>query len=719
MTDRERVHMKRKMWSVTLFYFGAGMMLLAGAFGGLIVQSAAAQTQGTPGTDSSGYDLQRSYQIDGYNLVAKSGPERGKNIYFYKCWVCHNKYTIESNFGDKAPFLHLTTLFSRPKLISGDPVNEETVAQKIKNGGPGMPTFRTTMTDSDVADLVSYLRSGKCCYEGEDPSENFLYRAATHPFVNEVPTRKNLTTGPRGTVHTNHGDALEGMMVQLIAPNGVRTTVYTDEEGRYQFPHLQSGQYTLRIAKPQEFKPYQKDAVAIDGASKLEDIVLTKISDVPPPIYEALEEVPATREGYSQLSGMEMLWDLPGEDREKEAFHRACASGCHGYDYIFRNHYDERSWRLIIERMFEYSSGPLTVKQKGGSTRGSSEAKDILGKWLAKVRGPEPIKAPLYIFPRPRGLATRVIVTEYDVPRVMLSLHDVAGDAKGNIWYSSHKTPYVGRLDPRTGVVKEYSLPLTPGAVPGTHRVAVGKDGTVWFSENWAHKMTKFDPKTERFTQFPIETDRPLNTAGFSNFAVAPDGYIWHVLGGAVARLDPQTGKVVSRYPIPKEADTYDNDISDDGNFWAGGSPAPGGHYVKYLDIRTGKVMEFGTIRRSSPARGGFDKEGNAWFGGRGGTLVELDAKALRLREFWPPTPYTPYTDFYEAMPDKNGDVWAGELHGRGFLRLNPRTERWLEYVLPEPYAHNRRTWIDSSTDPISVWYADYHGYLVRIQPLD
>ena len=70
-------------------------------------------------------------------------------------------------------------------------------------------------------------------------------------------------------------------------------------------------------------------------------------------------------------------------------------------------------------------------------------------------------------------------------------------------------------------------------------------------------------------------------------------------------------------------------------------------------------------------------------------------------------------------MPDKNGEVWGGELHGAGFLRLNPRTDQWIEYGMPEPYAHNRRTWIDNSTDPISVWYVDYQGYIVRIQPLE
>src|ERR1041385_1790264 len=37
-------------------------------------------------------DLQRSFQLDNYTVVAENGPGRGEVIYFYKCWMCHNKY---------------------------------------------------------------------------------------------------------------------------------------------------------------------------------------------------------------------------------------------------------------------------------------------------------------------------------------------------------------------------------------------------------------------------------------------------------------------------------------------------------------------------------------------------------------------------------------------------------------------------------------------------
>ncbi|MGH9681048.1 MAG: hypothetical protein ACRD4Y_13955, partial [Candidatus Acidiferrales bacterium] len=71
-------------------------------------------------------------------------------------------------------------------------------------------------------------------------------------------------------------------------------------------------------------------------------------------------------------------------------------------------------------------------------------------------------------------------------------------------------------------------------------------------------------------------------------------------------------------------------------------------------------------------------------------------------------------------VPDKNGEVWAGELHGRDFLRYNPKTDKWTQYAMPEPYAHTRDVWVDYSTTPVTVWYPDYSSErIVRIQPLE
>jgi mono/diheme cytochrome c family protein len=112
-------------------------------------------------------DLQRSVRIFNYTMVATSGAQRGEVIYFYKCWMCHNKYT------KSAPYLK--DLFQRSKLVSGQPVNDQTVTDMIKNGSPRMPAFRYTLSDADLADVLSYFRGGKCCYEEDDPPLNPWY----------------------------------------------------------------------------------------------------------------------------------------------------------------------------------------------------------------------------------------------------------------------------------------------------------------------------------------------------------------------------------------------------------------------------------------------------------------------------------------------------------------------------------------------------------------
>jgi streptogramin lyase len=101
--------------------------------------------------------------------------------------------------------------------------------------------------------------------------------------------------------------------------------------------------------------------------------------------------------------------------------------------------------------------------------------------------------------------------------------------------------------------------------------------------------------------------------------------------------------------------------------------------------------------------------------------INEIDkGKGIRTRLYWPPTPLFPYTDFYTATADKNGEIWGGIAHGRGFVRFNPKTERWTVYENPEPSALNRFQWIDNSTTPPTIWYPDFlTQMIVRIQPLE
>ena len=160
-----------------------------------------------------------------------------------------------------------------------------------------------------------------------------------------------LLGGAQGSVRSAEGELLEGIMVQLISQQtAIRTTVYSDDQGKFEFPRLESGAYTLRIARPLEFQPYVRESVTIAGASKLEDIVLERVSKT--------EFLPPTPEILSQLTGAEWLLNLEGTAEEKRTFMVSC-NWCHSYEQVFRTRYDEPSWDIIVDRMVRSAGSPL------------------------------------------------------------------------------------------------------------------------------------------------------------------------------------------------------------------------------------------------------------------------------------------------------------------------------------------------------------------------
>jgi len=150
--------------------------LLAGAFlaaASLIAPAAIAQ-QATPAEAppepkpiAKDY-YQRSLETYEFRKAAKSGAERGREIFYYKCWFCHNEFTKQ------AP--QLTGLYQRGTLLSGLPVNDDNVKDRIRNGGAGMAAYRYTLSDADLNDLVSFVRD-KCCWDSDAPPLNPRYQA--------------------------------------------------------------------------------------------------------------------------------------------------------------------------------------------------------------------------------------------------------------------------------------------------------------------------------------------------------------------------------------------------------------------------------------------------------------------------------------------------------------------------------------------------------------
>ena len=145
----------------------AGAMIVASSL------SASAQEPAQQGAKPEAKPVakdyyQRSLETYEFRKAAQSGPERGREIFYYKCWFCHNE------FSKTAP--QLTGLFQRPTLLSGLPVNNETVKDRIRNGGEGMAAYKYTLNEADLNDLVSFVRE-KCCWDSDAPPLNPRYQA--------------------------------------------------------------------------------------------------------------------------------------------------------------------------------------------------------------------------------------------------------------------------------------------------------------------------------------------------------------------------------------------------------------------------------------------------------------------------------------------------------------------------------------------------------------
>jgi cytochrome c5 len=136
------------------------MIVATGLAGGAAAQQSDAKS---PLRDPSSRALQ-TYQ---FKKAAANGPERGREIFYYKCWFCHNEYTKH------AP--QLTGLFQRETLLSGLPVTTETVKERIRNGGENMAAYKYTLSEADIDDLVSFVRE-ECCWNSDAPPLNPAYK---------------------------------------------------------------------------------------------------------------------------------------------------------------------------------------------------------------------------------------------------------------------------------------------------------------------------------------------------------------------------------------------------------------------------------------------------------------------------------------------------------------------------------------------------------------
>src|SRR5712671_1564591 len=527
-----------------------------------------------------------------------------------------------------------------------------------------------------------------------------------------------------GTVSSDTEPAMEGVLVRAkSAGSPVSITVVTNRKGEYSFP-------ASRLSP----RTYNLDIRAVGYDLDIPVVVEVTSGET---AHADVKLVP-TKNLSAQLTSAEWLLSIPGTEEQKSQLFRCAA--CHPLNPIVHSTYDKDGWLTTFARMRGYSEQAVLTHPVELPYKVTVKPDPDFAEYLTTINLSSKSKwgYELKTLPRPTGRATRVIITEYDLSDPARLPHDAALDDKGMIWYSDFREPLIGRLDPRTGEIKEWSFPpLKPDFPPGTLSIEPGVNGFLWIPRFRQAGITRFDPRTEQFQTWPdlpeYNNDRSID----AQVAPAPDSTVWYPNGDnlKIYRLDPRTGHI-DAYPMypdyqpglggiivqfsynkkPEGHFTYG--IAADSKSNAYFCDMSGGN-IGRVDAKTGKVTLFKTpTLNSGPRRITIDSEDRAWFGEYyANTVGMFDPKTEKFKEWKAPTPWV---GPYPAKRDKKGDVWSAGMSTDLILRLNPLTGQFVEDMLPTVDANIRHIDVNYPPNLIAVWVAEVHqGKIAKIEPLD
>jgi virginiamycin B lyase len=520
-----------------------------------------------------------------------------------------------------------------------------------------------------------------------------------------------------GKVTSDREGAMEGVLVSAKKPGGTITvTVASDAKGDYAFPadRLEGGRYELTIRAA----GYALEALGL-------------IELVPGKATRADLRLKTAAVTTDQLTNSEWMASVPGPEDLKRALLN-CAD-CHSLRRIFESKHTATDFLTVFERMSGYYPGAsdLQPQRLVGEHRRphvNPAIAEKLAEYLASVnlsRQSAHDFAPR-IAPRPAGRATRVIITEYNVPRKEIQPHDVIVDLDGMVWYSHFGEQFLSKLDPKTGKVTDFPIPVQkPNHPKGTLDLEIDADGYLWIGLMYQTGMARFDRTTETFKIFPVPDEWQTDATQQSHFSVAAtkvDGKAWvkNTDRSQVMRLDLATGKYENlgsfRDPVNnRPIGIYGIYADQQNNAYILEFPFGG---IGKIDAKTGKLAFYPTPTPNARARRGrVDSQNRLWFAEYGGNGVGMfDPDTETITEWKKPLPWEAP---YDVLADHNGEVWEANTFSDRVGRLDPKSGEWTNYLLPRP-SNIRRMFVDDRKSPVTVWIGNNLGAaVIKVEPLD
>jgi virginiamycin B lyase len=342
--------------------------------------------------------------------------------------------------------------------------------------------------------------------------------------------------------------------------------------------------------------------------------------------------------------------DGPG----KEILTTTCNT-CHEANRV-RAGYTPEGWRTVIRMMLNFE---VPIPQ---------DKVDTLTDYLIKNFPERPRPAAVLI----EG-PVEANIKQWPVPTPGSRPHDPLAASDGAIWWTGQLSSKLGRLDPKSGTLKEY--PVRMQTAP--HGLVEDKDGNIWFTGNHLGLIGKLDPKTGQVTEYKTTAKDP------HTLAIDQTGIVWFTAQNAntLGRLDPKTGEIkLVTSPTPNSR-PYGLLINSKG--------VPvlvefGSNKIATIDPATMAIKEYPLPNAASrPRRLALGPNDEVYYADFSrGYLGRLDLATGAHKEW--PSPSGPQSQPY-GMVFTKGAVWYNESFAKPntIVRFDPKTEKFQSWPIP------------------------------------
>jgi virginiamycin B lyase len=343
------------------------------------------------------------------------------------------------------------------------------------------------------------------------------------------------------------------------------------------------------------------------------------------------------------------------EGNGKEVVQVMC-SQCHGLTMLANSGgYTQDGWKKLITSM----------------VRPRNEHLELITAYLAKSFPEKPRPAAVVI----PGSAD-VTIKEWLVPTLGSRPHDPAVAPDGSIWWTGQFANVVGRLDPKTGALREYSLKT---AESGPHGLITDKSGNIWYTGISKRYIGKLDPISGDVKEYsmPDTAARGPHTPIFDQ-----KGNLWFTLqSGMVGRILTQTGEVkVVRTPTSNTY-PYGIAVNSKGVPWYVDFR---GNRVGTIDPATMQIREYPLPDTAArPRRIAITPDDVVWYTDYArGYLGRFDPKTGAVREWRSPS--GPESRPY-AIAAIGPIIWYSEsgVRPNTLVRFDPSTEKFQTWTIP------------------------------------